>query len=210
MLKSDDKIKIILKGDLSRLDNLAAEDIVIDSAKTIQKRSVAHTAEISGGSLKRTTAVPSAHVKAESSSSKASSSSKTKLHAREEVEEPRKRPKTEEATPSRREKKEAKSEATSSSQKKKSASESKIPAQPNWNVGDTVYVSVLTWYNYGMCPFPDGNRSYCEGHIIAKANNKYTLRVPCFEEEYVKPLSYMQVTLACRLCSGAIFVSPLM
>ncbi len=196
MLKSDDKVKIILKGDLSRLEKLAAEEIVIDSAKTIQKRTVGHTAHMSSGGIVRT-AVSSAQVKAEASSSKSSSSSiKSKLREIEvvEVDEPRKRRKTEEAPPAAREQKKVKDEPPAPASKKKSvAPEAKKPAQPSWEVGDTVYVSVLTWYNYGMCPFPDSNRSYCEGRVIAKSNNKYTLRFPCFEEEYVKPLSYMLV-----------------
>jgi hypothetical protein len=63
-----------------------------------------------------------------------------------------------------------------------------------WDVGDTIFAKVATWYQPDECPFPNPNSWYCKGSIVSKTARTVVVKFPCFDAEYNRPLSYVDVS----------------
>jgi hypothetical protein len=66
-----------------------------------------------------------------------------------------------------------------------------------WEVGDTFYVNVATWYSEGLCPYPDPEKWFCEGRITRyrSKDKRYFVNFPCLGETYKKTITYLEVRL---------------
>lgn len=63
-----------------------------------------------------------------------------------------------------------------------------------WEVGDTIYVDIATWYSQGMCPFPANEKWFCRGIVTRVYKRAYDLVFPCFDDTPIKKgVRYMTV-----------------
>jgi hypothetical protein len=66
-----------------------------------------------------------------------------------------------------------------------------------WSVGDTIFAKVATWYQPDECPFPNTNSWFCKGSIVSRTARTVVVKFPCFDAEYNRPLSYVDVSSPC-------------